>query len=642
MKPILVFDTEVYSNYFLAKFRNHDSGEIVEFELYDNHPLDIEGLKSAVLSGTLVGFNSINFDMPIIYLALSGASNTELKDACNDIIENRLCAWQFYDKYFDSEMCIEKYLLGVDHIDLINVAPGVMDSLKIYGGRLHTKKMQDLPYPPDTILTPEQMRLTCEYCGNDLQETSELYDALKPEIELRIGMGEKYGGDFRSKSRPQMAEAIILGLIEKLQDAPVKRSPIKPGYKFKYKPPEFITFQSEKLKSIFTQVCSAEFVVQKNGTPFSKEFSEGELSKPFSIRETQYQMGIGGLHSCESSVARFSDDDTILIDRDVNSYYPSIILVCELFPKHIGEVFLEVYRDLVKQRLYAKESGDKSTAEKLKTAINGTFGKLGSYYSKLFAPDLMLQVTLTGQLSLLMLIEALELNRIPVVSANTDGVVIASPRADYDMVSEIVAWWEEVTGFSTEETRYAMLCSRDVNNYVAVKTDGKIKTKGLFAPTGLEHNPANAICTKAVIDFLVDDTPIEETVRTCTDIRQFVEVRRTTGGAYYGATVTTEYIPTDKIDEKTGEPKMKAICIVEGGTPIGKAIRWYHTTTPVEQLVDGKTGNQVANSRGGIPCMQLPDTLPNDIDFRWYINQSEEMLRTIGLNESELQWKGYF
>ena len=56
--------------------------------------------------------------------------------------------------------------------------------------------------------------------------------------------------------------------------------------------------------------------------------------------------------------------------------------------------------------------------------LNGTFGKTGSPYSVLFAPEMMIQTTITGQLALLMLIEHLETASISVISANTDGIVI--------------------------------------------------------------------------------------------------------------------------------------------------------------------------------------------------------------------------
>src|ERR1017187_7366641 len=135
-------------------------------------------------------------------------------------------------------------------------------------------------------------------------------------------------------------------------------------------------------------------------------------------------MGIGGLHSAESGVAHVAGSNYMLIDRDVTSYYPSIILNLGLYPQHMGEAFLTVYRSLVERRVAAKKAGDKVTAESLKIAVNGSFGKLGSKWSALYAPDLLIRVTITGQLSLLMLIEMIELAGLPVLSGNTDGILV--------------------------------------------------------------------------------------------------------------------------------------------------------------------------------------------------------------------------
>src|SRR3546814_476101 len=164
-------------------------------------------------------------------------------------------------------------------------------------------------------------------------------------------------------------------------------------------------------------------------------------------------MGIGGLHSNESTVAHHTDDNYIMIDKDVESFYPRIILNQGMYPEHLGPVFLQVYRTIVDRRLEAKANGNKPVADSLKIVINGSFGKFGSKYSILYAPNFLTQTTLTGQLSILLLIEMLEMNGIHVVSANTDGIVIKCPRNGVDLLNRIVAEWERITQYKTEETR---------------------------------------------------------------------------------------------------------------------------------------------------------------------------------------------
>jgi hypothetical protein len=235
-----------------------------------------------------------------------------------------------------------------------------------------------------------------------------------------------------------------------------------------------------------------------------------------------------------------------------------------------------------------------------KILLNGSFGKFGSKYSILYSPDLLIQTTITGQLALLMLIEAFELAGIPVVSANTDGVVMACPKTHIEKMDEIVADWELKTKFETEATYYKSLHSRDVNNYIAVKTNGEYKSKGIFAPPGLMKNPTNAICSLAVSAFLVKGTSIEKTIRECKDIGSFVSVRQVKGGA------------------------------IKGDVYLGKAIRWYYAVGETGTINYKINGNKVPRSDGAKPMMDLPDNFPTDIDYRWYIKEAQSMLEDTG------------
>jgi len=66
-------------------------------------------------------------------------------------------------------------------------------------------------------------------------------------------------------------------------------------------------------------------------------------------------MGIGGLHSCEKSQYVVADENTLLVDGDVKSYYPSIILQQKLSPKAMGKDFITIYQSIVTRRIKAKD-----------------------------------------------------------------------------------------------------------------------------------------------------------------------------------------------------------------------------------------------------------------------------------------------
>lgn len=261
-------------------------------------------------------------------------------------------------------------------------------------------------------------------------------------------------------------------------------------------------------------------------------------------------------------------------------------------------------------------------AESKKIQLNGVFGKLGSVYSILFSPDLMIQVTLTGQLAILMLIERLTLAGFEVVSANTDGIITKVDRSNRWLFQAIFFDWELETGYTTEETEYISVHSQSVNSYLAFYKDktGKVKAKrkgaafaasgpGLDGAAGLKKNPDMDICTDAVIDFITKGVPIEDTIRWTFDMRKFVSVRRVTGGAY------------------------------QDGLPLGKALRWYYSTDPSDGFRT-KDGGKVSKTIGAKLMMELQPYVPDDLDHDYYIREAYAVLEDIGMGNVDPALRG--
>lgn len=244
----------------------------------------------------------------------------------------------------------------------------------------------------------------------------------------------------------------------------------------------------------------------------------------------------------------------------------------------------------------------KNLRDSFKLSINGSYGKFGSKYSFLFSPDLLIQTTITGQLALLMLIEQVELAGAEVMSANTDGIVV---KCSKDVESDVVATfqsWELDTNFELERTDYKALYSRDVNNYIAVKHDGSAKGKGIFAETGLMKNPAAPICYEAVAAHLSKGVAIESVITSCDDFTKFISARSVKGGGVYD------------------------------GQELGKVVRWYYGLDCEGKTINYKTnGNKVPKSDGSIPCMDLPDGVPSDLNYQWYIDEAKTILESVGV-----------
>lgn len=607
-----VFDMEVYKNYTLLYFRAIDTGEERYFESpFDE--LDLDAVRYLVRTSTLITFNGTGYDLPLLLYTLMGRSAEQVKHASDRIIVHNLKPWGF-EKEFHITLKDEL----IDHIDLMDVAP-LTGGLKLYAGRMHSRSIQDLPFPPDSIITPEQRPELRAYCANDLLSSVDLYHALRTQLELRESMTAQYGIDLRSKSDAQIAEAVIKSEIEKITGRKLEKPGASPGVEFQYQIPAWMEFQT---LDILDTIRTSKFVVGNKGSVLMpKELANKKIRMGTGV----YRMGIGGLHSSEETQVREARGNYRIKDFDVASYYPSIVLNSKLYPKHIGENFLTVYQSLVDRRLAAKKAGEKTIAESLKICVNGSFGKLGSQYSVLYSPDLMVQVTVTGQLALLMLIEAFwDILGVEVISANTDGVTVRYEVEDEPEVLAVVKAWEARTGYTMEAADYAGLYSRDVNAYVAVKTNGEVKTKGPYG-TGLplQKNPYANICSRALIDYITLDASIRGTIEACRDIRPFLCLRTVKGGALFEGREVMRMDPNDPT---------KVVHTWEG-QEVGKIVRWYYSTKVTEPLLYKLNGHKVPSSEGAQPLTVISDyhEIPGDLDYDWYVNAATEMGKEVGL-----------
>ena len=621
---LITCDTEVYPNYLLIFFKRVIDGKTLYFEKFNDSDLAIDNIKYILDNHTIVTFNGNKFDQLIVEAAVKGFTNATIYKICCMAIEDNMQPWQIRKQIGFRKM-------DIDHIDIIEVVP-LKASLKIYAGRLHCKELMDLPVPAGSIITKEQLPGIRYYCELDCDDTELIFRKLEGEINLRCEMSEVYGIDLRSKSDAQIAETVIKKSLEEDHNIKSKRPKIPEGTTYNYKPPDNLVFETKVMQDVFRQYCERPFTVGKSGhVEFEFEFVESDRLKSgkrkgefpdskkklkFNLGNTKYTVGMGGLHSNEKSIS-FTNKKGILRDIDVEAFYPRIILNNKLFPKHLGNTFLEIYGGIVSRRLIAKHNGDKIVNNSLKIVINGSFGKLGSKWSILYSPDLMLQVTVTGQLSLLMLIERLELVGITVVSANTDGVVIDMTKDQEQLANQIIEDWEFDTDYKMEDTEYISLNCRDVNNYIAVKPaspdrDGALqpisnKGKGAYSDQRdsyycLRSNPVNDICSNAVKAFLETGVKLEDTIYNSVDITEFLTLRTVNGGAIYH------------------------------GEGIGKAIRWYYGKYELDIIRYKTNGNKVPLSGGAVPLMRLPDQgLPDDLDYEWYIKESYEILKRIGV-----------
>lgn len=675
---VALYDCECFLNYFLLKFRVMGATRAWSFAIkdgvrFDSFTLDL--IRRLFDSHRVVSFNGDNYDVPMLRGALAGYSTNELKALNDRIIVEQVKPW-----HLD---------LGdwkpVDHIDLKPVCPGA-GSQNAFAARLGYHTIEDFEIDFSKSLTPEQMVVVDSKCENDLGKLEALYHALTPQLRQRERIGTKYGVNVMSKSDAQVAETVLRKRCEIATGRRIYAQRINEidwGYRFKYDAPDFLAFSTPQAQRAFDLVRQATFTIQPPAgyrdddavgrcIPMPAELEGLQVAIGLSI----YAMGIGGLHSQEKRLAIVSNETHQILMPDVASYYPSLILNSGACPHALGEQFIVEYGDIKKERLAGKalqkklaKSGDTSSDAYLdaeteneggKVALNGTFGKCGSPFSVLWAPKMLIQTTLTGQLSLLMLIEWHEAYGIPVVSANTDGLVLYCPREKLEISAALIKEWELRTGLVMETESYQSLIARDVNSYYAIKTPDDVKRKGEYATSGLNEkkNPDVEICSDAVADYLSKGIPIETTITQCLDIRKFVTCQKVAGGGVKmwgdgpvkGQKVAEMLTTLQSFGwqqpkrgkwEHTSLPGQQFsasdafnLCFSPRVPEwMGVTCRWYYSTKAPGPILYRSNGNTVGNSYGARPAQVLPEVFPNDIDYSWYIARSKKILQDVGCSD---------
>jgi len=595
----VVLDCETYPNYFLIAFKSLQSKQVLNIEvigsgavLSDTQKVQV---KRILANRVILTFNGDRFDMPIIYYAVKGATASNIAKAASMIITQNM------PRFMSLKKLNVRPLQTHRHFDLMAMAPAVKTSLKTYGARLGSKLLQELPIPPGTHLTETQIDLIRTYCENDLDVTTDLSSAVQDRISLRETMHSLYGVNVDCRSEAQMAELILKNVLESKLGRKIVRPTYPSSYQFDYKSPDWFTPTSTQLKDLKDKVNTLSYGLAPSGSVKLPPAMTGAKGK-FKLGYSSYSIGVGGLHSCEKSRTIETQDGWHLYDRDIESYYPNILLSLDMFPPQLGSKFADVYRSFLETRLKAKANNDSELNDALKVVLNGTFGKLGSKYSILYSPQLLTFVTLTGQLGLLLLIERLESGGFSVVSANTDGVVTLVHDDEYERYDLICKQWETQTKFKLDETEYKSLYSRSVNDYIAVKPDGMTKLKGSFGPPTLRVNPHRNICVTAVVNFVVNNVPLIDTINADSlreNFYDYVTVKTVTGGASYE------------------------------GKYLGRTVRFVYTKKG-KDLRCVKNNNLVPMSSGAEPVMDLVEVEKYDIDLDKYIQESHKILCELG------------
>lgn len=243
----------------------------------------------------------------------------------------------------------------------------------------------------------------------------------------------------------------------------------------------------------------------------------------------QFDFGTGGIHgSITDKIARRTNSYK-LIDADVTSMYPNVGIANRVYPEHLSEKFCDIYKDVFEQRKqYDKKSPESAM---LKLALNGVYGDSNNQFSPFYDPLYTMKITLNGQLSLCLLAERLmKIDGLKMIQINTDGITVACPIDKEQEYYDVCKKWQEKVGLNLEFAEYEKMYIRDVNNYIAVYTNGKIKRKGAYeydqfnmVGNGWHTDLGGLIIPKAAEACMLHGANIEDYIRNHTDWFDFMK-----------------------------------------------------------------------------------------------------------------------
>jgi len=609
-----VYDIETYNNFFSVTFKEYKTKEVKQFVVFEKRN-DLQDLIKFAAGKWLVGYNSNNFDDQILYFLkeredlLSMLESEAICKIIYDLAQSIINEGHkriFMPRYFRS-------------IDLMKAGNLHKKSLKMVGTLMKWHKLQDLPYSWDDSITQEKADVILKYNLNDVEITEKLLYLLEPQIKLRFNISDLYNVYVHGESDSGIANKLLekfyaegTGLDKKDFKSLRTNRPIirfrdvvyTRNVKFKTKELE------ELLEKVLGHTCYG-----------SKIF----FNKSIVFDGVKYKLGIGGLHTDDQPAKFDATEEFDIIDADVGSYYQNIMINNYVYPEHLSPVFLQQYNNVKLDRLKAKKEGNLTIADTLKIVLNSTFGKLGYEHHWLFDLLAMLRVTVNGQLYLLMLIERLVMAGFKVISANTDGVVTIVPKDKKEEYYAVCKEWEKDTSFDLEYTFYKRYARRDVNNYITIKEDGKVKTKGDFIypqateqehllkdPWVLRRGFDKPIIALALNKYFEHNIPIDETITNHKDIYDFCTSQKT---------------------DKKFHNEFHSIVNGEGKIEkVQQSVRYYVSNTGGALLkCDPLTSRQINY------CVGRNVTLFNDyfeakdynIDYSYYIHEAQKIIDLI-------------
>lgn len=519
-----------------------------------------------------VGYNSRSYDTYIMKGLLLGMNPKKVND---DIILRGLKGWQI------SRDFKKKKFLDFDIY--------TKDSLKTKEGFMGSDiRETEVDFNLNRKLTQQEVRKTIKYNIHDVEQTLEVFRRNKYLYESQIQLIETFDLPIEMISLTQAQLTANILECEKQEH----------NDEFKFKIIDQIHLKKYK--------SAKEWFENPDNRDYKKSFDLNVCGVP-------HRFGWGGLHGCPELPLHAKGR---IFHVDVTSYYPSQIIKHGFMTRNSKNPGR--YKEVFDIRVALKKAGKKKEQQPYKIVLNGAYGMMKDKYSLAYDPKQANAICVNGQLMLLDLLEHLE-PYITLIQSNTDGLIIQveDDEEKINKVMDICHRWEHRTGMGLEQDEITEIFQKDVNNYVFRFKSGKLERKGAYVMELDDLNYDLPIINKALVDYMMNNIPVQETINNCDMIKEFQKIVKVSsnyeGGWHNGENLVDKtfrvFASKDQNDTYLGKYKYQ-------GATIEK-----FANTPEHCFIMNESVNGVKVSK--------------KLDKQWYIDLALKRLEDFGIKENK-------
>ena len=625
---MIFYDFEVFKEDWLAVFI--DVTRKTE-QVIVNNPDELKALYEANTSNIWVGFNNRHYDQYIMKGILLGMNPKRINDWI--ILEKRE-GWQFSSVF--NKVPMTNY----------DVMPNPPVGLKTMEGFLGSNiKETGVSFDINRKLTKAEIEETIKYCRHDVEQTIKIFLEKIDEFNAMHGIVQAF---------PNMVSLSNIGDSEARITAKVLGC-VKQDFKDEFDYFFLPCLRLNKYKYVqdwFEEKKKEALAMDlQNCDKYDKKLWYKSQNLETIVAGIPHSFGFGGLHGAADTPIHKTGQ---ILHVDVNNYYPSMLIAWGLVTRAAtNDNYHLVYntrKSMKAKQIAAAKSGNKAEAKNWKKAqlpykkmLNALSGGMKDETNPAYDPRNNNCMCINGQLMLLDLIEHLEaVPGFELIQSNTDGLIIWIPDTDeaFEMVDDICWEWEQrcstdQCSILLELDNISEIYQKDVNNYLWVGSDGSVERIGAYVKELSATDNDLPILNKALVEYMVHKTPVEQTINQCDDLIMFQKIVKLSEKYDW-----VEHEHCTPVITKTGKRVIKEV--YEYPEKVKYSYKSYRVFASNSQddgrLLKRKKVKTKGEKFGNTPdhCFICNDDVcgvktPQTLDKGWYIDLAKKRLKQFGI-----------